>query len=111
MQVSYLFEENGVEDAAYDKQWSLGLAFSDREKRLAQHMLQEHTFQPGTSTAAKAWTVACLLTPEAKNVMEGRAKDERNLVGSVQENWAGLHTTLNMYKVSYPGNLKKKTGN
>ena len=92
-----------MEDKAYDRQWSLGLALSDREKKLAQYMMQEHRFQPGTSSAARAWKVASLLTPKAKNMTEGKAeKDERNLVGSVQENWAGLHTTLNMYKASQP---------
>ena len=98
-----------MEDKAYDMQWFMGLAFSDREKRLVQYMMRENRFQPGTSLVARAWKVARLLTPKAKNGAEEKAeKDERNLGGSVSENLAGLHTTLRMYTVSHSESQKWK---
>ena len=104
VQVGYLYDERGVEDRAYDGQWFRGLAFSDRERRLVQYLMQEHRFQPGTSLGARAWKVARLLTPVDKDSARQAEKDERNLGGSVSENLAGLHTTLRMYKVSHPRN-------
>ena len=101
MQVGYLFDERGMEDRAYDREWFEGMAFSDREMKLVRYLLKEHRFEPGTPLGARAWAAACLLMSKGVNPAGvGAKKDERSLGGSVRENLAGLHTTLGYFRTS-----------